>query len=151
MQFGGPKGTMETKEWLPFQPPATSNAIVAPQLAQLIAKMTDSVNGRNYLLAFWDMIVQAIPNTPFAPSDYAQYANAIVGKPLALVTAGWSLELAQPPYWQQHTLPAPPLIKPDATGSYDNVVDPLRTAAVNAMNGYAFPVKIGDVRSNLLP
>jgi hypothetical protein len=147
MQFGGPKGTIETKEWLPFDPPDKPSDAVSPQLDALIKQMTDPDNGGDYLLALWDLIVQAIPTTPFAPSDYAGYANAIVGKPLALVNAGWSLELAQPPFWQQSVLtPTPPkVIQPDKNGRLDDVVDYQRTDAEKVMSGYQFPIKIGDV------
>lgn len=80
---------------------------------------------------------------PFPPSDYAAYANAIVGKPLALVNAGWSIELAQPPYWRQYTLPAPPNPKPG------DKVDPCRKEAEDNMAKYNFKVKIGDVSRQL--
>ncbi|KAF1950576.1 hypothetical protein CC80DRAFT_496806 [Byssothecium circinans] len=135
--FGGPKGTVETKKWLPFEPPDQADAMVSQQLDDLIKKMTGD-NGNKYLLAMWDLIRRAIPSMPFPPSDYAQYANAIVGKPLALVNVGWSLELAQPPWWPQHTLPAPPEIPSGAT------IDPLRTDAAEFLTRYPFPVKIGD-------
>lgn len=88
--------------------------------------------------ALWDIVRAAIPTMPFPPSDYAAYANAIVGKPLALVNAGWSIELAEAPYWRQHTLPAPPNPAKDAK------IDPLRTEAEDEMKKYKFKVKIGD-------
>lgn len=86
----------------------------------------------------WEIVQEAIPNMPFPPSEYAACANAIVGKPLALVNAGWSLELAQPPRWAQNTLPEPPA--PVKGG-----IDPLRGAAMDEMSRYEFKVKIGDV------
>jgi hypothetical protein len=89
-------------------------------------------------MSLWKTIEVAIQSMPFAPSAYSWTANAIVGKPLALVNVGWSIELAQPPLWSQHTLPAPPVVP---QGS----VDPLRTDAVNAINQYKFKVKLGDV------
>ncbi|KAF7508598.1 hypothetical protein GJ744_009147 [Endocarpon pusillum] len=75
---------------------------------------------------------------PFPPSEYAAYANAIVGKPLALVNTSWSIELAEAPYWRQHTLPASPNPEIGAT------VDPLRTEATANMDKYHFKVKISD-------
>ena|ERR1700761_3988508 len=138
MEFGGPTGTIKTKNWLPFDPPAKAESLVNVQLDALIKQMTGS-NGQNYLLALWDLIRQAIPIMPFPPSDYAQYANAIVGKPLALVNAGWSLELAQPPLWEQQTLPPPPSPGPD------DPVDPLRIKANDYLLSRQFRVKIGDV------
>ena len=138
MEFGGPTGTIQTRNFLPFDPPLQSNSLVSDQLLALIQKMKGE-NGQAYFLALWNLIEQAIVTMPFPPSDYAAYANAIVGKPLALVNAGWSLELAQPPYWPQHTLPAPPVL-----GSSDNI-DPLRVTAMKNLSAYQFPIKIGDV------
>lgn len=137
MQFGGPTGTIATSEWQPFTPPDHATTLVSDQLLQLIKKMK-GVDGARYLLEFWDMIRRAIPTMPFPPSDYAQYANAIVGKSLALVNAGWSLELAQPAFWQQNTLPAPRPLRSDETRDY------LRGEAEKVLSGYSFPVKLGD-------
>lgn len=136
--FGGPTGTIESLKWLPFNKPLAAGDQISPQLEDFIAKMTDSTNGAgaNYLKALWEIIRCAIPSMPFPPSEYSAYANAIVGKPLALVNVGWSLELAQPPYWPQHTLPRPPDAGEDS--------DPLRDAAEKAMYDYSFQVKIGD-------
>jgi hypothetical protein len=137
LEFGGPTGTIKTKDWLPFDPPKNAEALVSDQLDQLIKKM-QGPGGQEYLLALWDLIRRAIPTMPFPPSDYAQYANAIVGKPLALVNVGWSLEMAQPPLWRQHTLPPPPIVK-------DGASDPLRKEAEDYLTkNYSFPVKIGD-------
>jgi hypothetical protein len=139
LQFGGPTGTIKTKDWLPFDPPTKAEGLVSDQLDALIKRMQQPGEaGRKYLLALWDLIRKAITTMPFPPSDYAQFANAIVGKPLALVNVGWSLELAQPPWWQQHTLP-PPRIVPDKQSDY------LRTDAEKYITDtYKFPVKIGD-------
>jgi hypothetical protein len=89
--------------------------------------MTGS-NGEVYLRSFWDMITQAVETMPYAPADYAAYASSIVGKPLALVNAGISLELAAPPLVSQTTLPP---TKPTP----NNPIDLLH---------YSFPIKIGD-------
>lgn len=83
-------------------------------------------NGEVYLRSFWDMITQAVENMPYAPADYATTASAIVGKPLALVNVGFSLELATPPLQSQTTLPP---------SSPSDAIDLL---------SYRFPIKIGD-------
>lgn len=83
-------------------------------------------NGEAYLRSFWDMITQAVENMPYAPADYATYASAIVGKPLALVNVGFSLELATPPLQTQTTLP------------------PSSPATAPDLLSYKFPIKIGD-------
>jgi hypothetical protein len=87
--------------------------------------MTGS-NGDVYLRSFWDMITQAVENMPYAPADYGAYASSIVGKPLALVNVGFSLELATPPLLSQTTLPPT-----SATAEPDLLL-------------YKFPIKIGD-------
>jgi hypothetical protein len=83
-------------------------------------------NGPAYLKSFWDMITQAVENMPYAPADYGTYASSIVGKPLALVNVGFSLELATPPLVTQTTLP--PTSQPNSPD----------------LTSYYFPVKIGD-------
>jgi len=140
MEFGGPTGTIQPQAWRPFDPPTGSDTKVSQQLVSLINKMKGD-DGAAYLLALWDTIVAATPSTPYPPSEYAVYANAIVGKPLALVNVGWSLELAQPPYWEQHTMP-PPRANPDPTKPG---LDPLRQDALDVMAQYHFKLKIGDV------
>lgn len=84
--------------------------------------------GDVYLRSFWDMITKAIENMPYAPADYAAYASSIVGKPLALVNAGFSLELATPPLQSQTTLP------PASS----------ETHPTKDLLSYKFPIKIGD-------
>jgi hypothetical protein len=85
-------------------------------------------NGEVYLRSFWDMITQAVETMPYTPADYAAYASSIVGKPLALVNAGISLELAAPPLVSQTTLPP---TKPTPNDPTD-------------LLHYLFPIKIGD-------
>lgn len=139
--FGGPTGTIESLKWLPFDAPPPAQAQVSPQLEALIAKMSDKKDnaGATYLKALWEIVRSAIPSMPFPPSEYSGYANAIVGKPLALVNVGWSLELAQAPLWPQHTLP-PPQKDPGK----NDTIDPLRVDAQKEMSSYQFKVKIGD-------
>ena len=145
VRFGGPDGIMRSQNWLPFSkaPTATKDsASVSDQLVALVnvlADPKDPTGSASYLMSLWNTIEAAIQNMPFAAGLYSSTANAIVGKPLALVNAGWSLELAQPPLWAQHTLPAPaPVI---------NGVDLRRKDAADAMGAYKFKVKIGDVCS----
>jgi hypothetical protein len=57
-----------------------------------------------YLRAIWKMINGAIATMPIPPSQYSAYANAIIGKPLALVNVGWSMDLAESPKKAQHTI-----------------------------------------------
>lgn len=127
-------------KWAPFDNPApdSTGTLVSQQLVDLIAQMQDaSPNAKNYLSALWAMIGDAIQNMPFPPSQYSAYANAIVGKPLALVNVGWSLELAQAPLKAQQTLGPLP-----GDSSIKN--NPTEEAAMAA---HDFRVKIGDVSS----
>lgn len=99
IRFGGPLGASAQPRWIPFArdlntaPP--SDQIL--QLDALAEKLTDV----EYLEGFWHMITTAQDNLPPAPGAYAQYLNSIVGKPLALVNMGWSLELSGPPLENQ--------------------------------------------------
>ncbi|KAH8654011.1 hypothetical protein BGZ60DRAFT_496363 [Tricladium varicosporioides] len=137
LRFGGPLGTVTGIEWAPFvsPPPDQEDKLVSKQLVDLIKEMqgdptdtTKTETAQEYLRAMWGMINGAIGNMPFPPSQYSAYANAIVGKPLAIVNVGWSLELAEPPLKHQHTLGAQP------PAGYEE----------NVMAEYRFPVKIGD-------
>ncbi|SMY29572.1 unnamed protein product [Zymoseptoria tritici ST99CH_1A5] len=115
VRVGGPTGTNASSKWLPFDPPSKPSGNA--QLDQLINRMTtwkpppgSQETSATYLQGFFDMINSAIKNMPYAPSDYSAYANAIVGKPLALVNVGWSLELQAPPYKHQNILGNTPLL-----------------------------------------
>jgi hypothetical protein len=126
---GGVEGTNLSPKWLPFDPPTQPEVpgdAGEAQLAQLIEALRDV----KYFQHFNNAINGAIQNMPFPPSDYSGYANAIVGKPLALVNVGWSLELAAPAIKSQNTLGKP------ATDLYAT------------LSKYSFPLKIGDIERN---
>lgn len=76
------------------------------------------------------MITQAIINMPHSPPEFAQSAAAIIGKPLALVNVGFSLELAIEPRTTQTNLPPTALPPP---------------ADAETLYNYQFPIKIGDL------
>jgi hypothetical protein len=141
VHFGGQDGTASSLPWAPFAtpPPDEANKLVSQQLVELIKEMQSNASSQGYLAALWDMIDNAIQTMPFPPSQYSGYANAIVGKPLALVNAGWWMELAQAPLKAQHTLGP----KPGQTGKNFPVPNPTEE---DAMNAYQFKVKLGDVR-----
>lgn len=128
VRIGGPDGVTTEPSWLPFAPP-TEGANTA-QLDLLIAKLGD----RTYLQAFIDMINKALANAPAAPNAYAEFLNSVVGKPLALVNMGWSLELEVDAYENQSTWNTkdPELwLIPDESGQTQH-------------NLYNFHVKLGD-------
>jgi len=55
----------------------------------------------NYLRDFITVVNLGLDAVPPAPADYANYLPSLVGKPLALVNTGWSLELATNPLQNQ--------------------------------------------------
>lgn len=97
VRIGGPQGALKGPKWAPFGPDPKNPAKDSPQLSDLVKKLEDA----EYLEGFWKMIDEALGLLPPAPTVYAQYLNSIVGKPLALVNMGWSLELAGPPLLNQ--------------------------------------------------
>lgn len=116
VRMGGVTGTNTGAKWLPFDPPdppartSDQSAQQPTQLDMLIRQLTDPTDlTGEYLQGFFDMINGSIVNMPYPPSDYSSYANAIVGKPLALVNVGFSLELAAPALRAQNTLGRKPV------------------------------------------
>ena len=123
--MGGVTGTNTGAKWLPFDPPKPSTAPASSQqpptqLDQLIKQLTDPADQTGeYLQGFFDMINGSIANMPYPPSDYSSYANAIVGKPLALVNVGFSLELAAPALTAQNTLGRRPKSEQQELGAHE--------------------------------
>lgn len=126
VRVGGPTGSNAGRKWLPFNPPDTPSTGTA-QLDELIALLIDPHDTQAaFLQGFFDMINSAIKTMPYPPSDYSAFANSLVGKPLALVNVGWSLELSSPALETQNTL-----------GN-------LPTDVAAELAQYSFPFKIGD-------
>ncbi|KAJ5105023.1 hypothetical protein NUU61_002370 [Penicillium alfredii] len=86
-----PQYASASAKWLPFPPPEPIPQ--NEQIDRLIKKLT---NDRAYLQAFLAMAneSQAQSSSSSAPSAYAGFLTSLVGRPLALVNAGWSLELS---------------------------------------------------------
>ena len=121
---GGVNNTNTGPKWLPFQP----TGIAPGQLAGLLDLFSPTKDpDGSYLQAFFDLINGSIQNMPFPPSDYSAYANSIVGKPLALVNAGWSIEMA-----------APAIVPQNSLGNVTS--DPQAD-----LEAYQFALKIGDI------
>ena len=153
VRLGGPTGVTETSAWTPFQPPTQTQD--TKQLDYLLANIVGP--DPTYLTALFQMIEGAFANIPPAPGSYAQYLGSIVGKPLALVNMGWSLELAIDALTDQstkNTLPPTIPLLPLAslaqikTVSRDIASKPStssNTASVNtAPSSYTFKIKMGD-------
>ncbi|KAI1270209.1 hypothetical protein F5Y18DRAFT_367534 [Xylariaceae sp. FL1019] len=95
VRFGGPIGSQIEPKWVPFKPDKTAGlpTVATKQLDALVLALKNP----KYLKCFWDMITEAQDNLPAAPAAYAQFLNSVIGRPLALVNMGWSLELDRPP------------------------------------------------------
>ncbi|KAI1812466.1 hypothetical protein GGS20DRAFT_587464 [Poronia punctata] len=98
----GPLGAQISPEWLPFPEPddpeerggEQDGGVAAKQLARLVQALSKS---QGYLLAFIAMVNAATTSKgTTAPDAYAEFRSALIGKPLALVNMGYSLELAGP-------------------------------------------------------
>ncbi|KAI0007431.1 hypothetical protein F4779DRAFT_619592 [Xylariaceae sp. FL0662B] len=131
VRFGGPLGTLDAK-WLPFSP--NNDTPVTPQMRQLDA-LVEKLVDPTYLKGFWSMVTRAQEKLSAAPNEYAQFLNSIVGKPLALVNTGWSLELDSPPFKNQSTK--------------SKIQDPERDLTApadpeSAKEYYQFQVRLGD-------
>ncbi|GAW19372.1 hypothetical protein ANO14919_088580 [Xylariales sp. No.14919] len=129
VRLGGPSGAAEIPAWRPFAPPAIEDkdTDLASQYPQLDRLLDNFRRDPSYLNAFIQTINASLRSVPHTPDQYAEFLNAIVGRPLALANAAFSLELSEPPITSQSTSsgyhPQP---------SQRKIVD------------YEFPVKIGD-------
>ncbi|GAM41728.1 hypothetical protein TCE0_042r15067 [Talaromyces pinophilus] len=128
VRIGGPNGTLKGPKWVPFAPDAQTQD--SPQLDALVDKLANP----EYLDGFWKMITVALDSLPPAPESYAQYLNSIVGKPLALVNMGWSLEIAGPPLRNQSTKST---VEDPNLWLLPDPEDPRKES-------YSFQVKLGD-------
>jgi hypothetical protein len=167
----GKRKQVKEPKWLPFDPPSK-------RLQQLLAKNSKVqqldyfidliANDRVYLQGIFDMIAQAMDpdepgsSLPHAPKSYATYSSAVVGKPLALVNAGWSLELATDPNisWSTYVDKTPGKPVPDPRnlpgqrallhddGSSWPPQYPPQPVPNGQKAGYTFPVKLGDFERN---
>lgn len=124
IRLGGQSGTA-TSSWLPFDPPAT------PLDASRLDLLVEKLQVQAYAESFMSMVAGSLAAAPAAPSAYSEFLNSIIGKPFALTTMGWALELSTDALENQSTL---------------NTVDPDRwlLPGTDHTKTYSFPVKIGD-------
>lgn len=146
VRLGGRHKTSAGFKFLPFEPPNDATASGAVTELDEIIKLLTTQNDSTYLQGFFDMINQSVgDNQSHAPQSYATYSSAIVGKPLAIVNAGWSLQLASEEsqswstFYEDYVDKASVKPSPSRTllnqGAQRPRDDPL---------GYTFPVKFGD-------
>ncbi|KAF8441171.1 hypothetical protein BGX38DRAFT_824376 [Terfezia claveryi] len=130
------EGIANTSKWLPFQPAKNLEKGAIDwrmgQLDKLLLKLME--NDQVYLRAFVDMVETALEDVAPPPASYAQFANALVGRPLALVHVGWSLELSTKPKVTQSTL--------GNQKGLDLPIGLLPGPGVKTV--YSFPIKFGD-------
>ncbi len=126
VRLGGPSGATETPAWKPFAPPDGSDngqqSGQYPQLDRLITRLKDE----QYLSGLIKTINASLSSIPHTPDQYAEFLNAVVGRPLALANVGFSLEVAATPVKSQSSISGYP--------------QPARATLLD----YSFPLKIGD-------
>ncbi|KAK0615570.1 hypothetical protein B0T17DRAFT_347175 [Bombardia bombarda] len=135
VRLSGETGATASPEWLPFKKPDNPGGVAedARQLSLLVAALT---RDEDYLARFYKMLKAASATQDPMPSAYADFTNALVGRPLALANMGWALELATPELESQM---ADDMDKKD---KYKHLLE------INSPTGkpvYDFPVKLGDV------
>ena len=96
-RVGGPSNAATGEKWLPFDQPDK------PQSTQQLDHLLECLKSPEYLKSFVNMINDALMHSAPAPSAYSQFLSSIVGKPLALVNMGFSLELAAEEHTNQST------------------------------------------------
>ncbi|KAF5644977.1 uncharacterized protein FTJAE_2601 [Fusarium tjaetaba] len=105
IRLGGPYGATSSGTPLPFPAPPVSTDPDLMQLELLAERLMDA----DYLHSFVAMLDQALGTIAPPPNAYSEFLSSIVGRPLALVKAAYSLELASQPYTNQSTLVNPPI------------------------------------------
>ncbi|KAK0732481.1 hypothetical protein B0T21DRAFT_369068 [Apiosordaria backusii] len=129
VRLSGETGATASPEWLPFKKPDDPEKLKdeVKQLTLLIESLLD----KDYLAHFYVMLKTASAVQDPMPSAYADYTNALIGRPLALVNMGWSLELATPE-WESQMI--------------NDVKEYKRLLKISDSdkNIYDFPIKLGD-------
>ncbi|KAK1829755.1 hypothetical protein QBC39DRAFT_427107 [Podospora conica] len=144
----GPLGSQTEPEWLPFNPP-TSHDLQPDRNIRQLQLLVQKLGNHTYLSLFWDMLVVATGHMQPAPDAYASFANALIGRPLALVHVGWSLELAGDELTTQAAGDAaPPWVllppKSDEDKKRDNCGAAPPPGPPKKPKRYTFPIQIGD-------
>jgi hypothetical protein len=123
-----PHGTTVMKSWLPFPPGVATSG----ELDKLTLQLDQD---EKYLDSFFALLSSATEDIKHTPNEYSGYLQSLIGRPLALIRMGWSLELSTDQLQNQatgSTQQQPPFLLPPQPG----VTPPNDT--------YSFSVKIGD-------
>jgi hypothetical protein len=134
IRVGGPSGAAESGQWLPFDKP-TGDVSTDPNALQL-QRFADQLADASYLQSFIAMINMSTGTAAPPPTAYSEFLAAIIGKPLALVKAGFSLELATDQLFNTSQIdPAKPPSQPPV---------PLLASSTTPTNHYSFQMQLGD-------
>lgn len=107
--------------------PFSSDASASAKLDPLMNGLLSQFGNPAYLLRLFQNISQTIDATQASPSHYVESMVSILGKPLALVTCGYSMQVAQAPL----------------TNQYGSVLD-YEKAPSASVTDYNFSIKLGD-------
>ncbi|KAK6338296.1 hypothetical protein TWF730_002360 [Orbilia blumenaviensis] len=132
VRLGGPLQAMQSPMWVPSNPTTSSSDPPPPPEAQQLFSLMKLFSDATYLGNFIKMINGALDNMKPTPSAYADYLNAIVGRPLAFTNIGYSLELSLPPYqnWSEQ--------------KFKNHNKNALVSGKLKQEPYQFPLKVGD-------
>ncbi|KAK6519040.1 hypothetical protein TWF281_003729 [Arthrobotrys megalospora] len=93
IRLGGQNRSVTSPEWIPFKKPENPKLVLNPKVRQL-GLLVEKLGNNAYLKEFVGMINAATVQLQSPPSAYAEFTSSLIGRPLALVNMGWSLELA---------------------------------------------------------
>ena len=130
------QGKNGSTNWLPFPAPSTADLADTAQLSHFIDRIIKD-GDNDYICGVMAMVDAAIENAADAPSAYGQFLNSLVGKPLAMVNMGWSLELSTSSLKNQSTLKA----QQEAAQKGNRALGLLPD---DALAQYRFSLKLGD-------
>ena len=122
--------------WQPFG--QVSRSSETDQIDRLISKFTDGKTGQEYLKNFVSLVTDSVNDTKPTPGMYGQYINALVGKPLALVDIGYSLELSANARTNESSME-------NQKGIHTKYQLLPTDSTPNVATTYEFPLKIGDL------
>ncbi|EXA30510.1 hypothetical protein FOVG_18114 [Fusarium oxysporum f. sp. pisi HDV247] len=120
--------------WLPFKEPDDPKKATRWDIQQLSHLVKTLANSTLYLSNFIDMVQRASSAKTPAPSSYAEFRSALIGRPLALTYMAWSLELSGPEWTSQM----------DSDPTPSRTLLPPRKDDKHPPQQYSFPVQIGD-------
>jgi hypothetical protein len=133
IRLGGPGGATGSGTWLPFDAPSSDISRDDPNVHQLQLLASQLAN-KDYLQSFIAMVNTSMGTSAPPPTAYSEFLSALVGKPLALVKVGFSLELATNQLFNTSTVAGPPA-DPEV---------PLLASSRDPDNHYRFQMQLGD-------